>query len=66
MYMGYRFATQSGISISVKDLVIPTEKQRIIQEAEAEVLAIEKQFASGLVTHGEHYNKIIDIWSSTN
>jgi DNA-directed RNA polymerase subunit beta' len=66
MYTGYRYATYSGISIGIDDLVIPENKQEIISQAEAEVREIEKQFASGLVTRGERYSKVVDIWSHTN
>ena len=66
MYTGYKYATKSGISICLDDLIIPENKQDIINKAESEVLEIEKQFSSGLVTQGERYNKIIDIWSRTN
>jgi DNA-directed RNA polymerase subunit beta' len=66
MYMGFRYATLSGVSIGVDDLVIPDEKQDIIAKAEDEVREIQQQFSSGLVTQGERYNKIIDIWSHTN
>ena len=66
MYMGYKYATRAAISICVDDLAVPEEKDDIIAGAEAEVLEIEKQFASGLVTQGERYNKVIDIWSHTN
>lgn len=66
MYTGYRYATKSGISIGVNDLVIPESKQEIIAKAEEEVREIEKQYSSGLVTQGERYNKVVDIWSHTN
>ena len=66
MYMGFRYATLSGVSICVDDLIIPDSKQEIIAKAEEEVREIQQQFSSGLVTHGERYNKIIDIWSHTN
>lgn len=66
MYMGFRYATYSGISIGVNDLVVPHEKEAIISRAEEEVQEIQKQYASGLVTYGEHRNKVIDIWSRTN
>jgi DNA-directed RNA polymerase subunit beta' len=66
MYAGFAYATRSGISIGINDLVIPASKGRIIAAAEVEVKEIEAQYASGLVTHGERYNKIIDIWSRTN
>lgn len=66
MYTGFRFATWSGCSIGVNDFVIPEAKADIVAEAEAEVKQIEQQFASGLVTQGEKYNKVIDIWSKAN
>ena len=66
MYMGFSFATASGVSIGVNDFVIPKEKDQIIEEAYDEVREIESQFASGLVTQGEKYNKVIDIWSRAN
>jgi len=66
MYTGFQFATRSGSSIGVNDFVIPDEKAEIIENADAEVKEIESQFASGLVTHGEKYNKVIDIWSRAN
>ena len=66
MYTGYDFSTKSGASIGVNDFAIPQEKAAIIEKADAEVTEIEQQFASGLVTHGEKYNKVIDIWSRAN
>ena len=66
MYMGYAFSTRSGSSIGVNDFEIPAQKEKIIASAEAEVKEIESQFASGLVTQGEKYNKVIDIWSRAN
>ncbi|WP_027858440.1 DNA-directed RNA polymerase subunit beta' [Marinobacterium jannaschii] len=66
MYMGFRQATMSGSSIGVNDFVIPDEKVTIVGEAEAEVKEIERQFSDGLVTQGEKYNKVIDIWSRAN
>jgi len=66
MYMGYEYSTRSGASIGVEDFVIPTEKAQIIGEAEAEITEIESQYASGLVTQGEKYNKVIDIWTRAN
>ncbi len=66
MYMGFHYATKSGVSIGVNDLVIPKEKVNIIEQAEDEVGKIQAQFSSGLVTQGERYNKVIDIWSRTN
>ena len=66
MYTGYDFSTRSGASIGVNDFEIPEEKARLIGGAEAEVKEIEDQFAAGLVTAGEKYNKVIDIWSRAN
>ncbi len=66
MYTGFKYATRSGISIGVNDLVIPQRKSGIIEQAEEEVGKIQAQFASGLVTQGERYNKVVDIWSRTN
>ncbi|WP_027349290.1 DNA-directed RNA polymerase subunit beta' [Halotalea alkalilenta] len=66
MYTGFRMATWSGASIGVNDFVIPASKASIIDAAEQEVKEIEDQFSSGLVTAGEKYNKVIDIWSKAN
>ncbi|MBU6955819.1 MULTISPECIES: DNA-directed RNA polymerase subunit beta' [unclassified Hahella] len=66
MYTGFYYATLSGASIGVNDFVIPDEKAKIIDAAENEVKEIESQFASGLLTQGEKYNKVIDIWSRAN
>jgi DNA-directed RNA polymerase subunit beta' len=66
MYTGFRFATTAGISIGVNDMVVPEEKGNILSGAEAEVKEIQEQYASGLVTDGERYNKVVDIWSRTN
>jgi len=66
MYTGFAQSTRSGSSIGVNDFVIPDEKAKIIGDAEAEVNEIESQYASGLVTQGEKYNKVVDIWSRAN
>ncbi|MEP5839652.1 MAG: DNA-directed RNA polymerase subunit beta' [Marinobacter sp.] len=66
MYTGYEYSTRSGASIGVNDFEIPDEKAKIIAHADAEVKEIEDQYASGLVTQGEKYNKVIDIWSRAN
>jgi len=66
MYTGFRMATWSGASIGVNDFVIPDAKAEIVDAAEDEVKEIEDQFSSGLVTAGEKYNKVIDIWSKAN
>lgn len=60
---GYQYATISGISISMKDMVIPSQKRKIIEKAEEEVKKIEDQYQTGLITGGEKYNKVVDIWS---
>ena len=62
MYTGFSFATRAGLSICVDDLLIPNEKAGIIDESEKEVKEIERQYTSGLVTQGERYNKVVDIW----
>ena len=66
MYMGYEYSTRSGASIGVNDFEIPEEKASLIESAESEVKDIEEQYAAGLVTQGEKYNKVIDIWSRAN
>jgi DNA-directed RNA polymerase subunit beta' len=66
MYTGYRFATRAGISIGIDDMLIPAEKKPILEEAEKEVVEIQQQYQSGLVTAGERYNKVVDIWSRTS
>ncbi|MEH6575351.1 DNA-directed RNA polymerase subunit beta', partial [Pseudoalteromonas distincta] len=66
MYTGFHYAMKSGVSIGIDDLVIPPIKAQIIESAEAEVTEINQQFQSGLVTAGEKYNKVIDIWSRVN
>jgi DNA-directed RNA polymerase subunit beta' len=65
MYMGFKYATKSGISIGIDDLVIPESKADIIAKSEKEVKDIQSQFISGLLTDGERYNKVVDIWSRT-
>ncbi|ATC96184.1 DNA-directed RNA polymerase subunit beta' [Pseudoalteromonas tunicata] len=66
MYTGFHYAMKSGVSIGINDLVIPPVKAEIIKAAEDEVSEINQQFQSGLVTAGEKYNKVIDIWSRVN
>ena len=66
MYTGFRFATKAGVSIGIDDLMVPDEKAGILDDAEAEVVEIQNQYISGLVTAGERYNKVVDIWSRTN
>jgi DNA-directed RNA polymerase subunit beta' len=66
MYMGFRYATRAAVSFCSNDMVVPEEKGEILARAEAEVKEIENQYTSGLVTNGERYNKVVDIWSHTN
>ena len=66
MYTGFHYAALSGASVGIDDMVIPDAKKDIIAAAEAEVAEIQDQFLSGLVTAGERYNKVIDIWASAN
>jgi len=61
--MGYEYATRAGISICVNDMIIPVNKEDILAKAEAEVLDVESQYTDGLITVGEKYNKVIDVWS---
>jgi DNA-directed RNA polymerase subunit beta' len=62
MQAGFTFATRAGISICVDDMLVPQQKHDLIAAAEAEVKEIEQQYTSGLVTVGERYNKVVDIW----
>ncbi len=66
MYLGFRMATRAGVSIGLEDMEVPEEKAKIIGDAEDEVKEIEDQYTQGLVTNGERYNKVVDIWSRTN
>ncbi|AYB48443.1 DNA-directed RNA polymerase subunit beta' [Candidatus Williamhamiltonella defendens] len=66
MYTGFAYAARSGVSVGIDDMVIPIKKAEIISEAESEVAEIQEQFQSGLVTAGERYNKVIDIWAAAN
>jgi DNA-directed RNA polymerase subunit beta' len=63
MYMGFEYSTKSGISFCSNDMVIPDSKYKLVSKGEAEVKEIQEQFAQGIVTDGERYNKVIDIWS---
>jgi DNA-directed RNA polymerase subunit beta' len=66
MYTGFQYATRSGVSIGVDDMVVPQSKAKILATADKEVKEIQEQYSSGLVTNGERYNKVVDIWSRTN
>jgi len=65
MYTGFSYATRAGISISVDDMLMPPKKNELISAAEKEVHEIHTQYTSGLVTDGERYNKVVDIWGRT-
>lgn len=65
MQFGFRLATRAGISIAIKDMLVPSTKESIIAASEAEVKEIAQQYSSGLVTDGERYNKVVDIWGRT-
>jgi len=65
MRLGYRFVTMSGLSISVADMVIPEVKSDMIERANKKVLSIKKQSEEGIITEGERYNKVIDLWTRT-
>ncbi len=62
---GFRLATRAGISICIDDMLVPQEKHGIIARAQKEVKEIEQQYVSGLVTSGERYNKVVDIWGKS-
>ncbi len=62
--LGFQMATRSGISICMKDMHIPSKKEQLIKEAEQQVLEVYKQYSNGLITQGERYNKVIDIWAN--
>ena len=66
MYTGFANSTRAGVSIGLDDLQVPPEKKQILDRAESEVLEIQEQYSSGVVTSGERYNKVVDIWSRTN
>ena len=66
MYTGFAYATRASVSFGVDDIVIPEQKGKIVAAADREVKEIQDQYASGLVTNGERYNKVVDIWSRAN
>ncbi|MFZ9086258.1 MAG: DNA-directed RNA polymerase subunit beta', partial [Steroidobacteraceae bacterium] len=66
MYTGFSYATRAAVSIGVDDMMVPPQKEKILAGAEREVKEIQAQYESGLVTNGERYNKVVDIWSRTN
>ena len=61
--LGYRYATLAGISISIDDMMIPSNKGKLLQEAQQEIERVQEQYTDGLITDGERYNKVIDIWA---
>ena len=61
--LGFRYATKAGISISIDDMKIPSRKDELIGKAEKEVIEVEQQYLDGIITDGERYNKVVDIWS---
>jgi DNA-directed RNA polymerase subunit beta' len=61
--LGFLYATRAGISIGIDDMVVPSEKAGLVRTAEKEVVLVENQYQDGAITHGERYNKIIEIWS---
>ena len=66
MYTGFEMATRSGVSIAVDDMIVPGGKKDALAQAEKEVKSIQDQYASGLLTDGERYNKVVDIWTHTS
>ena len=66
MYTGFHYSTRSGVSFGVNDMVVPGDKSDIIDKTEAQVKQFEQQYTSGLITNGERYNKVVDIWSHTS
>jgi len=64
--VGYRYATSSGLSICIDDMEVPKEKPAILEEATAQVRQVEDQYREGLITGGEKYNKVVDIWAKAN
>ncbi len=61
--LGFQYATRAGISIGIDDMVIPPDKERLVGEAERDVVSVQKQYLDGAITNGERYNKVIAIWS---
>jgi DNA-directed RNA polymerase subunit beta' len=66
MYMGFQYSTRAAVSFGINDMMVPEAKRDIIGRAEEQVKEIQNQYVSGLVTNGERYNKVVDIWSATN
>ncbi len=66
VYSGFAYSTRAGVSIGINDMIIPDNKDEIIKQAEAKVHGFQEQYSSGLITNGERYNKVVDIWSHAN
>src|ERR1700694_4378911 len=66
MYMGFHYATRSAVSFGIDDIVIPEQKTKLVAAGGRELQEIQEQYSSGLVTNGERYNKVVDIWSRAN
>jgi len=63
--IGFKYATRAGVSIAIHNMVIPENKKEIVARADKDVLGIQKQYMEGLITYGERYNKVIDIWAQS-
>ncbi len=63
--LGFKYATHAGISVSIEHMIIPKNKNKIVGEAKKEVIKVEKQYHKGLITNGERYNKVVDIWAQS-
>ena len=63
--LGYEYATRAGITFGAEDLVVPEEKKQIVEKSQEEVTRIRKQYDRGIITEGERYNKLIDLWTHT-
>ena len=66
MYTGFHYSTRAGVSFGIEDMVVPEKKDKLIADAEDGVEKFQKQYDGGLITDGERYNKVVDIWSETN
>jgi DNA-directed RNA polymerase subunit beta' len=62
--LGFRYATRSGLSIGIDDMVIPDNKKTLVKDADKQVIAVQQQYLDGAITNGERYNKVIEIWSA--
>ena len=62
--IGYTYSTRAGLSIAIGDMIIPLEKKQLLKDAEDEVKKIKEQYSEGLLTEGERYNKVVDIWAN--